>query len=281
MPESQSLKFSSNPEKDIINTLGDFYFGQRALFSSVAVMKIEGTGLESSCRRDRYIGYKSIDGIETCIGVGYAYSIKSQQFIPITTTFSLPPAGNGSYIYVEGSITIQIKWESYTEPPPVVIVDNNVNIDPEVPPDAETTGSITPPEVETSPLPQTKAEWRELQVVLKDGFNLKYIDATDRDTISHREIKSENIIINACIPDRDHALRIAKKAIWDSMKNISYTPSIAPIFSFYPFMLVNIYISYYYLTPKTTKISGITFNNSKDNVEYIVETKCSKRAGVI
>lgn len=281
MPESQSLKFSANPEKDLVNETGDFYFGQRAIKAQVFVMKLEGTGLESSCALDGYLGTKTIDGVVTCIGVRYRYSIKSQQFIPIVTTFTLPPAGNGSNLYIEGSITIQIKWESFTEAPPVIIVDNNVNIDPVLEPDEDLEGTITPPEVIESPLPQTVAEWRELQVVLKDGFNLRYIDVTDRDTISHREIKSENIIINACIPDRDHALRIAKKAIWDSMKNISYSPNIAPIFSFTPFMLVNVYISFYYLTPKTTKISGITFNNSKDNVQYIVETKCSKRAGII
>ena len=282
MPESQSLKFSANPEKDLVYETGNFYFGQRAVKSSVAVMKIEGEGLESSCALDGYLSPKTIGDIETCVGVRYRYSIKSQQFVPIVTTFTLPPAGNGSYLYIEGSITIQVKWESYTEAPPTIIADpSNVNLDPEVIPIEGTISTITPTEVLETPAPQTEAEWRELQVVLKDGFNLRHIDVTDRDTISHREIKSENIIINSCIPDRDHALRIAKKAIWDSMKNISYSPSIPPIFSLIPFMLINVYISFYYLTPKTTKFYGVSFKNSKESVTFTIETKCSTRSGVI
>jgi hypothetical protein len=226
-------------------------------------------------------------GILTCTGVRYAYSIKSQQFVPIVTSYTLPPQGNGFYNFIDGEITLKIIWETYTDPPELGTTTGiDVNLDPgEVPPTVSegiTPDTITPIDVTgDSPIPQTVEEWRELQVILKDGFNLRYRDKTDMDTISHREIQAENDIINSCIPDREHALRIAKKAIWDSMKNISYSPSIPPIFSFYPFLLINIYISFYYLTPKTTKILGISFNNSKDNVSFIVDTKCSTRVGLI
>jgi hypothetical protein len=179
MPESQPLKFSANPDHDIVNEMVDFWFGQRAVSSSVYVMKTEGKGLESNCSKQVCLGEQTVMGILTCTGVRYAYSIKSQQFVPIVTSYTLPPQGNGFYNFIDGEITLKIIWETYTDPPELGTTTGiDVNLDPgEVPPTVSegiTPDTITPIDVTgDSPIPQTVEEWRELQVILKDGFNLR------------------------------------------------------------------------------------------------------------
>lgn len=277
MPEIP-LKFKTDPEKEIVDRQEEFYFGQKAVKDTVGVSKIGGSGLESYCSKVGTLGDKTeSDGTVTCRGVRYSYSIKSQQKSTYYPTFTGTPVD--SYTYKEGEIEIRIAWETYTAPPPEA--NNNTGSQvilepPEIPPTGEI-ASITPQVIEQTEAKMktlTTEEWIEQQKVLRNGFNIKFVYKHYKN-IDKREIKSKTKIVNNVIPDREHAYKIARKAIEDSRKDLEIPVSIVPNFKLKPLMPMNITVPF--LGTRKTKIEGMELNNECTSVTMEILVKSSRR----
>ncbi|MEQ8225451.1 MAG: hypothetical protein ABRQ37_24240 [Candidatus Eremiobacterota bacterium] len=276
MPEIP-LKFKTDPEKDISGKQEEFYFGQKAVKDTVGVSKTGGSGLESYCSKVGTLGDKTeTDGTVTCKGVRYSYTIKSQQKSTYYPTFTGTPVD--SYTYHEGEIEIRIAWETYTAPPPEA---NNTGTGQVIlePPSSEPAevASITPQVIEQTEAkmkPMTTEEWIEQQKVLRDGFNVKFVHKHYKN-IDKREIKSKTKIVNNVIPDREHAYKIAKKAIEDSRKDLEIPVHIVPNFKLKPLMPMNITVPF--LGTRKTKIEGMELNNEYNSVTMEILVKSSRR----
>ena len=149
---------------------------------------------------------KSTNSGDVCEGIEYSLAVNTAQ------QAGYPPY-QYSY-YVENIIKAEIRWKTYTEPPPPAVSEPPTEpieyTEPQTP--EEPSEEPAPPEI-SSP----EISWIEQQVILQQGFKVPYADYDDISKYGREEAGED--IINALIPDRDRAKRIAKLRIWDSFKD--------------------------------------------------------------
>lgn len=231
----------------------DIAFGQVAKKSSIRACRSGGTGLTSIVSVSSYTGEKTeTDGTVTCVGVKLYYQIYVYQAQTFTPSFSGLPVT--TYVYTPSTCIAKVEWETYTVPaaqPQVQIIEEG---DP-VP---------TPPEP-----PKTEIEWIEQQVVRQEGLNVKCIDTYHKTDLLYGEIRADENITNALIPNEDIAKKIGELAILKTSRNLNVDISTPPNFDLKPLKFIANDISFLGLTG-IRKIDSINFKISATTNETIL-----------
>jgi len=233
MPTKELIKekFTTSPDGDISNKAEICRFGKLAKYADVNVYKLDGEGLFSECGKTSAFQPETVDGVACCWGVNYWYTLKSQEENTFKPTYSGVPMK--FYTYKAGYITVGIDYIPYTSPPAAVQYTETPpaqsHTTPDTPPENTTSNPEQEPRYVTELVPVTTEEWIENQVV-RGGINEKCVNTYSRDELGQGEIKADQDIISALIPDVETAQRIGDLAVLNSEKTQQCSLSISPNF---------------------------------------------------
>jgi hypothetical protein len=253
MPDLE-LKYSSDPTGDISSRPVKCYFGQRAIEETVAVNKISSTGMYNTVNKGSYLGRKTIDGIDTCLGVTINYTLLSQQVHYIDPlNFSYAAGARSSVTYIPGEMIVKISWDAKI--PEMGEVKSG-----------STPSTSTPGEA----IPDNSTVDRI--VIIKNGFSLKCRNIKDIRTYGNGEIRSESNYSNNLIPDMTHGERIGKNLILNSMKNLNIAVNTVPNFGIKLRQYVRVPVSYLFYS-ENLKVEGLEFSNNGADQAFIIHTR--------
>lgn len=246
------FKYASDPTKDLASIPIQCYFGQRAISETVAVNKISSTGMYSNVEMSILLGEKEIDGIDTCLGVTFIYTLLSQQVSQVDPlNFSYAAGARSSVTYVPGEINIKVSWDTKIPEMGQTKSSNSLPTSGEAIPDNSTVDRI---------------------VIIKDGFSLKCRNIKDIETYGNGEIRSESDYSNNLIPDMDHGQRIGKNLILNSMKNLNIAVNTVPNFGIKLRQYVRVPVSYLFYS-ENLKVEGLEFFNNGADQAFIIHTR--------
>jgi hypothetical protein len=246
------FKYASDPTQDLASIPIQCYFGQRAISETVAVNKISSTGMYSNVEKSILLGEKEVNGIDTCLGVSFSYTLLSQQVHHIDPlSFSYAAGARATTTYVPGEINIKVSWDT------------------KLPEMGEVASGTTPSTGGTS-VPDNSTI--ERIVILKNGFSLKCRNIKDIQTYGNGEIRSESDYSNNLIPDMDHAERIGKNLILNSMKNLNIAVNAVPNFGIKLRQYVRVPVSYLFYS-ENLKVEGLEFFNNGADQAFIIHTR--------
>lgn len=246
------FKYVSDPTKDLASIPIQCYFGQRAVSETVAVNKTSATGMYSNVEKSILLGEKEIDGIDTCLGVTFIYTLLSQQVSQVDPlNFSYAAGARSSVTYVPGEINIKVSWDTKTPEMGQTKSSSSLPTPGEAIPDNSTVDRI---------------------VIIKDGFNLKCRNIKDIQTYGNGEIRSESDYSNNLIPDMDHGQRIGKNLIFNSMKNLNIAVNTVPNFGIKLRQYVRVPVSYLFYS-ENLKVEGLEFSNNGAEQAFIIHTR--------
>lgn len=246
------FKYVSDPTKDLASIPIQCYFGQRAISETVAVNKISSTGMYSNVEKGILLGEKEIDGIDTCLGVTFIYTLLSQQVSQVDPlNFSYAAGARSSVTYVPGEINIKVSWDTKTPEMRQTKSSSSLPTSGEAIPDNSTVDRI---------------------VIIKDGFSLKCRNIKDIQTYGNGEIRSESDYSNNLIPDMDHGQRIGKNLIFNSMKNLNIAVNTVPNFGIKLRQYVRVPVSYLFYS-ENLKVEGLEFSNNGAEQAFIIHTR--------
>lgn len=246
------FKYASDPTKDLASIPIKCYFGQRAISETVAVNKISSTGMYSNVEKSILLGEKEIDGIDTCLGVTFIYTLLSQQVSQVDPlNFSYAAGARSSVTYVPGEINIKVSWDTKIPEMGQTKSSSSLPTSGEAIPDNSTVDRI---------------------VIIKDGFSLKCRNIKDIQTYGNGEIRSESDYSNNLIPDMDHGQRIGKNLILNSMKNLNIAVNTVPNFGIKLRQYVRVPVSYLFYS-ENLKVEGLEFSNNGAEQAFIIHTR--------
>ncbi len=247
------LKYSSDPTQDIVDRVITCYFGQRAIAETIAVNKISSTGMFSSVTIGTALGLKDVNGISTCLGTTFSYTLHSQQVQHLDPlNFSYVAGARSTVTYVPGEINIKVSWDTYT--PSQSIEKTSV---------VENSSGYTVPDI----APVDKI------VIVKNGFSVKCVNKKDTKTYGNGEIRADSNYTNNLIPDIDHAIRIGENLIYNSMKNLGIQINTVPHFNIKLRQYIRVPVSYLFYS-ENLKVEGLEFNLSSGAEQaFIINTR--------
>lgn len=247
------LKYSSDPTQDIVDRVITCYFGQRAITETVAVNKINSTGMFSNVNIGTQLGIKEIDGISTCLGTTFSYTLLSQQVTQLDPlNFSYARGARSTTTYIPGEINIKVSWDTYM--PQQSSEQTSIVEQP--------SGNATP---DIAPIDKI--------VIIKNGFSVKCVNIKDSETFGNGIIRSNSDYINNLIPDIDHAIRVGENLIYNSMKNLNIEINTIPHFSIKLRQYIQVPVSYLFYS-EILKVEGIEFSASSGaDQSFIIHTR--------
>lgn len=253
------IKYTSDPNGDIVSRPVQVYFGQRAISETVAVNVTSSTGMFSSVEKSTLLKTETIseygDLIQTCLGVTIVYTILSQQ-VHYTDSLGFSWArGARSYTtYVPGELNIKISWDAKKP-----TQENNEDVS-----STPNTGGAMP---DISPENKT--------IILRSGFHIKCRDLTDIQYYANGEICGEDYI-NPLIPDITHGERIGKNLIFESLKNANIQINTVPNFKIKPRQFIKSPISYLFFN-ETFKIEAVELQAGEGAEQsFVIHTRGRK-----
>lgn len=247
------LNYKTDPTQDIADRVITCYFGQRAITETIAVNKISSTGMFSSVTIGTALGTKDINGVSTCLGTTFLYTLHSQQVTQLDPlNFSYARGARTTVTYVPGEINIKVSWDTYMP-----------QQSSEKTSETEQSGGYSTPDI----APVDKI------VIIKNGFSVKCVNKKDSYTMGNGIIRSGNDYSNNLIPDIDHAERVGKNLIYNSMKNLNIEVNTIPHFSIKLRQYIKIPVSYLFYS-EILKVEGIEFTASSGAEQsFIIHTR--------